>query len=510
MLGTSFGSLVFIRICIWFLSSITPAAVAYLVYAITTGKTTNYLILEAYCAAETAFYFVYYLPRKRNLQRPASHPPRHPYSHRQALFQKCLSTISDPKSYISGWFHGAPYTSVYRENLAEFLAWGFLDRDTLPEKGSEDWEELEGYVDATEKAMGLELKPGYNPEVKALRLTVDPVRMTHRSLAWYLMISVVDLLTSAGLYFRGFRLLPTSGWYQIFPLRFHAPLMSLGIASPAKDLSYWFKPHRSPTSLPVVFLHGLGVGLYPYVPFLGELSASLGPDTGLIVIEIMPISTRICHDPTSIPEFNRQILQILSFHGIDKFILAGHSYGTILSTHLLAHPHIREKIEGVVLIDPISFLLHLPDVAYNFTARTPRGANERQLEYFASRDPGISGTICRHFFWGRNVLWKEDLMGGDEIPGVKAAVALGWRDLIVNIPAVWEYLNDGDERVESNGQARDRDQEMTDATVTTKEGIRLLRYGDCDHAQVFDTKERRKRIVDVVVEFSRGGGKKAE
>jgi hypothetical protein len=210
MLGTSLGALVFIRICIWFLSSITPAAVAYLVYAITTGKTTNHLILEAYCAAETAFYFVYYLPRKRNLQRvcllfqrpynsispprtkltspssqPASHPPRHPYFHRQALFQKCLSTISDPKSYISGWFHGAPYTSVYRENLAEFLAWGFLDRDTLPEKGSEDWEELEGYLDATEKAMGLELKTGYNPEVKALRLTVDPVRMTHRSLAWY-------------------------------------------------------------------------------------------------------------------------------------------------------------------------------------------------------------------------------------------------------------------------------------------------------------------------------------
>jgi pimeloyl-ACP methyl ester carboxylesterase len=334
------------------------------------------------------------------------------------------------------------------------------------------------------------------------------------------MISVVDLLTSSGLYFRGFRLLPTSGWYQIFPLRFHAPLMSLGITSPAKDLSYWFKPHRSSTSLPVVFLHGLGVGLYPYVPFLGELSTSLGPDTGLIVIEIMPISTRICHDPTSIPDFNRQISQILSFHGIDKFILIGHSYGTILSTHLLAHPQIREKIEGVVLIDPISFLLHLPDVAYNFTARTPKSANERQLEYFASRDPGISGTICRHFFWGRNVLWKEDLMGEDGTPGVKAAVAVGWRDLIVNMPAVWEYLNDGDERVESNananghssrakdemgGQAGDRDQEMTDATVTTKEGIRLLRYGDCDHAQVFDTKERRKRIVDVVVEFSRGG-----
>lgn len=37
-----------------------------------------------------------------------------------------------------------------------------------------------------------------------------------------------------------------------------------------------------------------------------------------------------------------------------------------MATHLLHTPQIANRIGPVLFIDPVSFLLHLPDVAYNF------------------------------------------------------------------------------------------------------------------------------------------------
>lgn len=99
----------------------------------------------------------------------------------------------------------------------------------------------------------------------------------------------------------------------------------------------------------------------------------------------------------------------------------------------------------------MSILLHLPDVAYNFTRRLPKEANEHQLYYFASMDMGVSHTLSRHFFWNENILWKKDLKGR------RVTVSLGGRDLIVNTEAVGKYLSDnvefGDATMEGNGHA---------------------------------------------------------
>lgn len=47
-------------------------------------------------------------------------------------------------------------------------------------------------------------------------------------------------------------------------------------------------------------------------------------------------------------------------------------YGSVVSTHLLHTPHIAAKIGPIILIDPVTFLLHLPDVAFNFVSlRSP-------------------------------------------------------------------------------------------------------------------------------------------
>ncbi len=189
--------------------------------------------------------------------------------------------------------------------------------------------------------------------------------------------------------------------------------------------------------MPILFIHGIGIGLYPYINFLAELNQGLDDAEGevsIIAIEIMSISLRITHPTLEKDEICEEILSILKEHGWDKTVLISHSYGSVVSTHLLRTPKTASRIGPVILIDPVSFLLHVPDVAYNFTYRQPVRANKYQLWYFGLKDMGVSHTLSRRFFWSKNILWKHDLQGR------LVTVVLCRKDLIVNTEVIGRYL----------------------------------------------------------------------
>lgn len=258
--------------------------------------------------------------------------------------------------------------------------------------------------------------------------------------------------------------------------------------SPAPDLSYWYRPHTSKTRLPILFVHGIGIGLYPYTRFLAEINehdpreADDG-EIGIIAVEIMPISFRITSPIPGRDEICRQINVILERHGFDKVVLASHSYGSVITTNLLQNPTTAAKIGPMLLVDPVTFLLHLPDVAYNFTARKPRRANEYQLHYFASTDMMVAHTLARGFFWPQNILWKEELRGRD------VTVSLAGRDLIVDTETVGKYLAGVDLKSE------DRKWKETNLKG---HGLETVWWSTCDHAQVFERREGRAKLADVL------------
>jgi pimeloyl-ACP methyl ester carboxylesterase len=84
----------------------------------------------------------------------------------------------------------------------------------------------------------------------------------------------------------------------------------------------------------VLFIHGIGIGLYPYTNILRDTKQCLGDsedgEVGIIALEIMPISFRITHEALSSGEMVAEIHKILKHHGWNEVVLVTHSYGSVV------------------------------------------------------------------------------------------------------------------------------------------------------------------------------------
>lgn len=96
------------------------------------------------------------------------------------------------------------------------------------------------------------------------------------------------------------------------------------------------------------------------------------------------------------------------------------------------------------------------------------------------------------FFWSENILWKQDILGR------QVTVSLSGQDLIVDTAAVGQYLAANDDNMPAEDDWRRRE--------WTGQGLNILWFEDLDHAQVFDSCRHRHILVNVVREYSAGGG----
>lgn len=491
MLNTTFYELVFIRACVLFLRY------APIFYLILPPPISILALL-----VELSYYLLIWRRFESRLLTAAKHP-LDTRQEREALYDRCLQNIPDIENYLSLWALGADIKDIKRDNARDFFLWAFFDRD---DAGPDDdiSHELEGYITKTEAILGRPLPPGRG-NVEPLRLTLDTIQYQYRTYIWYLTIGLVDLVTHFRMLWTGFRFHPASSHaslFHVFPPRPLACLEHLRRHSPSSEISYWFRPavNKSHSTLPVVFLHGIGIGIYPYVPFLASMPAT----SPILVLEVLPISMRLATaDMLARPEFLRHLKEILNNHGIDQFVLVSHSYGSVLTTHILHDSEIAPRVEGVVLVDPVTLLLHLPNVAYNFTRRIPRTANEWQLWYLASMDPSIALVLGRHFFWRENIIWKEELLNkGGSSAKRRAAICLASKDLIVDTRSVARYLIS---KTGLSDHVSYEDDELAmvfdEEGTKTDSGIDLLWFRGLDHAQIFDTPQRFGRVLKVVEEF---------
>ncbi|KAG5752792.1 hypothetical protein H9Q72_004888 [Fusarium xylarioides] len=442
MAGTSLWDYIFMRTSIFVLHLIAPLSIVLsLILSLVPLPFQIPRFLKAWVILEALFYVFIYLPLNSHLQKPADHPIAPCRADRQKLFQQCHDNIPDAGQYLRRWFRDAPEHEIKRENVKDFFRWAFLNMEDCDSTYDD---ELEEYIEKLEELLGRKLEPGRG-DAKCLRMTLDKVEMLHRSLTWYL--------------------------------------------SPAKRLIYWHRPHTSKTKLPILFIHGIGVGLYPYVNFLAEVNTagSSDGDVGIIAVEILSVSSRITGPAMLKEEMCEEIRRILSSHGWENCVLVSHSYGSVVAAQLLRDPKTSISIGPVMFIDPVSFLLHLPDVAYNIICRRPSETKEHLLSYFGSKDIGIAHTLFRRFFWADNLLWKEDLQDRP------AAVALASRDSIIDTKSIRAHL------VGSKDWAQSPTKETGEVSSNGK--LDVIWFEDLDHGQAFDHKTTRLRLVETVREL---------
>ncbi|KAF2185779.1 hypothetical protein K469DRAFT_726555 [Zopfia rhizophila CBS 207.26] len=496
MIGNSGPEQIFIHTCITLLQCIAPLSVGYSVVLILYPPNSFRLpyFLENCAIAETLFYFLFYLYRIYYIQRPAVHPPLPSAGKRRELVKRCFENIPDHEKYISKWFRDAPLHDVKRDNIKDFFRWAFFNTAT-PDPAHDS--ELEEYVKEFERRIGRDFQPGRG-NVKCLRLTLDKSDTLHRSLIWYLCVFIVDNFTYFSMLFYKFRFHSTSSIHglSVFPPR---PQTLFGSRrSSAKDLTYWYRPHSSCSKFPVLFLHGIGIGLYPYVNFLAELNQQnkdADGEVGIIAVEILPISFRITRPTPAKDEMCKQLRTILQYHGFETVTLVSHSYGSFIATHLLQDPELSGQIASIIIVDPVSILLHLPDVAYNFTVRKPNRANEWQLWYFASKDVGVAHTLSRHFFWSENILWKEDFANR------QVTIFLSERDLIVDTSRIREYLLGLEKSTESpECKSVHVNDQVAPVRCKLKRSPNVVWCTGLDHGQIFDSKTWRMHLVNEITQ----------
>ncbi|KAF8163801.1 hypothetical protein B0H34DRAFT_697014 [Crassisporium funariophilum] len=433
MIGNSLLDYVNIRIGIGALRLVAPASIAYLVICGIAPQSLK-IPWAIFAAAEASFYLLAFLPRKRCLQAPPAHPPPSlSRDERHHIFIKCVAAgkthPSSEAPYPTGWFLPQDSTPK-REDAVDWLLWALFST-TRDEAPMEEYQaEIDGYIEEIEKLLGKSLEHGHSKDegVRSMRITLDPVVMLHRPLVWYCIVALVDSYTSVALALLGFKHYSPleSQWSQSFPPRPILWLLSRrapeGVVTP-----YWCRPHKSPTKLPLVFLHGIGIGLYPYIPFFRSIISGDDANVGILLPELLPISMHMTRN--AVPPRSRMlaslniILESLrieeektrQFHpehddaecqpllsgngskttGWNSVVFSAHSYGTFVAgwivrdcveEELISHsdiPHhsttLASKIAHLVLVDPIPILLSNPAVAHNFLYRDPSTVCPRTL-----------------------------------------------------------------------------------------------------------------------------------
>ena len=318
------------------------------------------------------------------------------------------------------WFHNANVGAIRAGNMREWLAWAFLGRELQDcEDNADACALLESALGLIEKRCNWKFPTGYNTDIRSIRLTLDPLQASHRPLAAYIVCNGFTYGTIAWACFSGGFQLQTHG-----ELRFMVRQAD--------------KSAKEPT-LPVVFLHGLGIGIGQYFLFLRQLRHH----TGGVVIMLQPnisgfvLSRHFLDAPSedSQVEALRTAMHANGFGG--GATLVSHSNGTMLHGWILRRA--PELVRRSVLIDPVSFRLFEGALCYNFLHRPARTPIAVLLRYFVAQELSVAHAICRLFIWPSMALWVPEFPSIDK---ESVHFLFAQNDILVDVAGSVAYLRD--------------------------------------------------------------------
>ncbi|GAA5865382.1 hypothetical protein JCM1840_001549 [Sporobolomyces johnsonii] len=413
-------------------------------------------------------------PRSQNPQLPF--PPPHARSSKDHTFHHGAPTAhfvnaplspSDPRAvdfrdYLRFWFSGCEFSEIKRQNMADWLAWSLygttlesleaerkawdqagrppliLD-DGSPDDGDSDIDEdtvIEGdklglvmhCVELVEARAAHRFPPGRNPKIHTLRLTLDPVKVASRPLILYAFVAAIQGGVIRRAKFKGFKEMADGDTRYLVRV----------------PKGWKPSPDGPESQRPLVFLHGLGMGMAQYATLASYLCSHRSLCNRPILILLQPhismsFFARGYLDPpdqTRCTASLERMMRKLKFDEAGGATVLSHSNGTIVHGWLVKD--CPQLVARSCFVDAVCFCLWEPWVCYNFLYSKASRPIEYLMRYFVSRELGIAVMLSRTFEWTSNLLWPS------QIPNVsdphKTAVFLSSEDSILNAERVRLYL----------------------------------------------------------------------
>mmetsp|Transcript_114281 Transcript_114281/g.233746 ORF Transcript_114281/g.233746 Transcript_114281/m.233746 type:complete len:347 (+) Transcript_114281:1084-2124(+) len=190
-----------------------------------------------------------------------------------------------------------------------------------------------------------------------------------------------------------------------------------------------FPPRGSHKTTPVVFVHGIGVGLITYLSLIFQLMESGRP----IFLPELPYvsafrpwqSSRNVLSPAVVAS---TMTAMLAYHGFSRGTFVGHSYGTAWLSYVCKYA--KSTVAALLFLDPICFCLYHPHLTKSFVYHQP---DPGSIAFIVRTDMMVNWTIQRAFPWTWIVLFLDQV-------NVPCTIFLAGKDALVPSGKILDYL----------------------------------------------------------------------
>ncbi|KAK0453537.1 hypothetical protein EV421DRAFT_1764822 [Armillaria borealis] len=350
----------------------------------------------------------------------------------------------DFRNSFRTWFGFVPWSQVRLHEVRQWLYWALFNAalpplETLPEDRRAA---LDAVIELFQKRVGRPVPEGHSPHIKTVRLSVDRFNACCRPFLAYVLVFVLNYMAKSRLRNKyGVKFSSYDG-------------LEYGIHIP----DTW-----DPTSghRPIVFFHGLGLGISQYKLALSRLLQHFS-DRPLLVVLQPHLSQDIFHPNFLKPMTREQTTELLarlldhlgwadltnSVNSSEKLTekevkkgkkgvtMLSHSNGTYCHGWMLKdYPHM---ITRSCFVDPVAFCCWEGDVCYNFLYRPCTTGIDLIMRYFVGTEIGVANLLQRQYDWSSNALWYEEIPNARDYN--KTFFVLGGNDVIVKAQRVTRYL----------------------------------------------------------------------
>ena len=139
------------------------------------------LVLTGYWTLEAAWFVHRWYLRYR--QEPYTDPPPNPDRriHMERFLRLKEDCVPDFRAYLAQWFRGADPNSIRRENVREFVRYGFYGTVDGP-LAAEEEAEIEWWLGEVERVWAIKIPEGRAEGLRFMRHMREPLRTFHQPL----------------------------------------------------------------------------------------------------------------------------------------------------------------------------------------------------------------------------------------------------------------------------------------------------------------------------------------